>query len=55
MPRWFAAALILVGLVALDRAFLDGHVAADVLSLLTRLARAINQWTASILGRLPAR
>jgi hypothetical protein len=42
--RWFAAAVIILVLIALDRAYMDGQNAASILSLAQRVAAAISQW-----------
>jgi hypothetical protein len=42
--RWFAAAVIILVLIALDRAYMDGQNAALLMSLAQRAAAAINQW-----------
>jgi hypothetical protein len=42
--RWFLAALIILVLIALDRAYMDGQNAALILSLARRAAAAINEW-----------
>jgi hypothetical protein len=42
--RWFWAAVIILVLIALDRAYMDGQNAALILSLAQRAAAAINQW-----------
>jgi hypothetical protein len=42
--RWFVAALIILVLIALDRAYMDGQNAALILSLAQRAAAAMNEW-----------
>jgi hypothetical protein len=42
--RWFLAALIILALIALDRAYMDGQNAALIMSLAQRTAAAINEW-----------
>jgi hypothetical protein len=47
--RWFAAALVVALVFAIDRAFFDGQSAAMLLSLLRRGATAFNQEVADLL------
>lgn len=42
--RFLGAALIILGLVALDRAYFDGQNADVLISLARQGARAINYW-----------
>jgi len=42
--RWFAAAVIIFVLIALDRAYMDGQNAALILALAQRVAATISQW-----------
>jgi len=42
--RWFAVAVIILVLIALDRAYMGGQNAALLMSLAQRAAAAINQW-----------
>ena len=42
--RWFTATIIILVLIALDRAYMDGQNAALLMSLARRAAAAINQW-----------
>jgi hypothetical protein len=48
--RLFQVALIIVLLLALDRAFMDGQNAAILLSLARRAALAINVWASDLLS-----
>jgi hypothetical protein len=50
--RLFQVALIIVLLLALDRAFMDGQNAEILLSLARRAARAINVWASDLLSSL---
>jgi hypothetical protein len=50
--RWFWAALVIVILVALDRAYMDGQNAAFLLSLAHRGARIINDWADDLMRSL---
>jgi hypothetical protein len=42
--RWFAAAVIILVLIALDRAYMDGQNATLLISLAQRAAATVNQW-----------
>ena len=46
--RWFLAAVIVLGLFALDRAYMDGQNAAFIASLAQRGAAAINNWAGDL-------
>jgi hypothetical protein len=50
--RLFWAALIIVLLVALDRALMDGQNVEILLSLARRAARVINVWANDLLSSL---
>jgi hypothetical protein len=42
--RWFLAIVIILALVALDRAYMDGQNAALIVSAARRVAAAISNW-----------
>ena len=42
--RWFTATIIILVLIALDRAYMDGQNAALLMSLARRVAATLNQW-----------
>ena len=48
--RWFAAALVILVLVALDRAYIGGQNLDLLLSLARRVAAAINNWADDLIG-----
>jgi hypothetical protein len=42
--RWFTAAVIILVLIALDRAYMDGQNAALLMSLAQRAGAIVSQW-----------
>jgi hypothetical protein len=50
--RLFLAILIILVLVVLDRAYMDGQNAALIMSLVRRGAAAINDWANHLIGSL---
>ena len=48
--RWFAAALVILVLVALDRAYMGGQNLDLLLSLARRVAAATNNWADDLIN-----
>jgi len=50
--RWFWTAVIVLGLIALDRAYMDGQNAALILSGARRAAQVINDWASELTRKI---
>jgi hypothetical protein len=50
--RWFLAVVIVLALIALDRAYMNGQNAAFVMSGVRRAAHVINDWTSELTRKI---
>jgi hypothetical protein len=52
LMRWFWTAVIVLGLIALDRAYMDGQNAAFLMSGARRAAHVINDWASELTRKI---